>query len=189
MTSREIIHLDSRTIKVLAHPLRMRLLALLRIEGPSTATELAEKTSHNSGDTSYHLRQLAKVGLVEEQPDMGNKRQRFWKASQHGMSWRDTEHDDDPDAHAAADWLTRHLHRQYGRWVDDWLDARSEWPAEWRDAADQSDFGVTVTPDQLQELNRRIREICKEYETDNPDEDAEKVSLIHYAVPARAVRL
>ncbi|HZD22559.1 MAG TPA: helix-turn-helix domain-containing protein [Acidimicrobiia bacterium] len=188
MATREIIHLDSRTIKVLAHPLRLRLLGLLRVEGPSTATELAERTGHNSGATSYHLRQLAEVGLVEEQPDMGNKRQRFWKASQHGMSWRDTEYDHDPDAHAAADWLTRHMHRQYGRWVDDWLDARSEWPAEWRDAADQSDFGVTVTADQLIEIQRRVREIYEEYDTDDPAEGAERVSLINYAIPRRAVR-
>lgn len=189
VTAREIIHLDSRTIKVLAHPLRMRLLGLLRVDGPATATDLASKTGHNSGATSYHLRQLAAVRLVEEEPDLGNKRQRFWKASQEGMSWRDSEHDDEPEAHAAADWLTRHLHRQYGRWVDDWLDARFEWPVEWRDAADQSDFGVVVTPEQLVEIQRRVREIYEEYAEDNSDEDAERVSIITYSVPRRAVRL
>lgn len=189
MTSREIIHLDARTIKVLAHPLRMRLLGLLRVEGPSTATDLAEQTGNNSGATSYHLRQLAEVGLVSDEPELGNKRQRFWKASQQGMSWRDTEHDDEPDAQAASEWLTRHMHRMYGRWVDDWLDARSEWSSQWRDAADQSDYGVTVTPDQLVEIERRVREIYEEYADDNPAEDAERVFLISYAVPRRAVRL
>lgn len=189
MSKREIVHLDSEMVKALAHPLRMRLIALLRSEGPATATGLAKKMDTNSGATSYHLRRLAEVGFVRELPEMGNKRQRYWEAAQHGMSWRDTEYDDDPDARAASDFLTRHLHRQYGRWVDDWLDARSEWPDEWRDVADQSDYSVTVTPDQLAEMTRRVREIYEEYDRDDAGEEAEDVLIITYAFPARAVRL
>lgn len=188
MSNREFVHLDSEMVKALAHPLRMRLIALLRAEGPATATDLAKMTGTNSGATSYHLRQLAEVGLVREVAEMGNKRQRYWEASQQGMSFRNTEHDDDPDAKAASDFLIRHLHRQYGRWVDDWLDVRSEWPAEWRDAADQSDFGVNVTPDELAEINRRVREIYEEYDRDDAGEDAERVLIITYAVPRAAVR-
>lgn len=189
MTSKETIHLDSRTIKVLAHPLRMRLLALLRLEGPSTATILADKTGESSGVTSYHLRKLSEVGLVSEKLEMGTRRERFWQASQQAMSWRNSDHDQEPDARAASDWLIRQLHRRYAHSVDQWLDARADWPAEWRDAADQSDFVVTVTPEELNELNRRVREIYEEYNTDHPSENAEQVFLINYAVPRRAVEL
>lgn len=188
-TTDDTIHLDSKMIKALAHPLRMRLLALLRIEGPSTATALAARTNNNSGATSYHLRQLAEVGLVEEDPELGTKRERFWRASQQAMSWRSTEHDTDPDARAASEWLVRYLHRRYGQMVDEWLDVREDWPTEWRDAADQSDYTVTVTPEQLTELTRRVQELYAEYGTDEPEEGAERVFLINYAMPQRAVTL
>ena len=58
--------LDSVRLRTLAHPARARLLGLLRIEGPATATALAQRLGTNSGQTSYHLRQLAAVGLVVE---------------------------------------------------------------------------------------------------------------------------
>ena len=58
------IRLDSAALKVLAHPLRSRLLGSLRIGGPATATDLAAALGTNSGATSYHLRKLEAVGLV-----------------------------------------------------------------------------------------------------------------------------
>ncbi len=58
------LHLDATAIKVLAHPLRSRLLSLLRSAGPATATSLANRIGTNTGATSYHLRKLAGVGLV-----------------------------------------------------------------------------------------------------------------------------
>src|SRR5690606_19778936 len=50
---------DAMALRALAHPQRMRMLAMLRIDGPATATALAERMGLNSGATSYHLRQLA----------------------------------------------------------------------------------------------------------------------------------
>jgi DNA-binding transcriptional ArsR family regulator len=61
-----ILRLDPGALKILAHPLRSRLLTALRLHGPATATELATTLATNTGATSYHLRKLASVGLVEE---------------------------------------------------------------------------------------------------------------------------
>src|SRR4051812_17674544 len=60
------LRLDAAALKVLAHPLRSRLLSALRIDGPATATDLAARLSTNSGATSYHLRKLESVGLVSD---------------------------------------------------------------------------------------------------------------------------
>ena len=57
---------DPRSLKALAHPLRLELLELLRFEGPSTASALARRVGESSGATSYHLRQLARHGYIEE---------------------------------------------------------------------------------------------------------------------------
>ena len=58
------LRLDAAALKVLAHPLRSRLLSALRVDGPATATDLATRLETNSGATSYHLRKLESVGLV-----------------------------------------------------------------------------------------------------------------------------
>src|SRR6188768_684937 len=102
-----MLHLDSKAIRVLAHPLRSRLLTLLRAHGPATATDLARQLDTNTGATSYHLRKLASVGLVEETED-GRGRERWWRASTASHEWRERDLAGDPDAEAASDWLRRH---------------------------------------------------------------------------------
>src|SRR5689334_10789603 len=72
---------DVKAIRALAHPLRLRLLDLLRFEGPSTATKLAGLVGESSGATSYHLRMLAQYGYVEEAEATDN-RERWWKYRQ-----------------------------------------------------------------------------------------------------------
>ena len=57
---------DPRALRADAHPVRMALMGLLRTEGPLTATRAAELLGESSGTCSFHLRQLAKYGLVEE---------------------------------------------------------------------------------------------------------------------------
>ena len=74
------IRLDSAAIRVLAHPLRSRLLSALRLYGPATATELADQLHTNTGATSYHLRKLEAVGLVED-TDEGEGKRRVWRAA------------------------------------------------------------------------------------------------------------
>src|SRR3712207_9537790 len=59
---------------------RSALLALLRSEGPSTASRLGQRIGESSGTTSYHLRQLAGLGFVEEVPGQGTARERWWRA-------------------------------------------------------------------------------------------------------------
>jgi predicted ArsR family transcriptional regulator len=74
------IELDPVRLRGLAHPLRVRLLSLLREDGPSTATRLANQLGLSSGATSYHLRQLAAYGFVELDADRGVGRERWWRA-------------------------------------------------------------------------------------------------------------
>jgi DNA-binding transcriptional ArsR family regulator len=182
---RETVHLTSQMVRTLAHPLRTRLLGLLRVEGPSTATALAKRTGTNSGATSYHLRQLAAVGLVEEEDREGRKR--YWRAAHQVSSWRDTEHDEDPEARAAADWLMRYSNRIHARWIDEWLDTRYEWPSEWRDTIDQSDFLIKVTRDQLEELNQRVHELIAHFDDSPADDETEEIVILYNVLPKRAL--
>ena len=75
-------HPDARSLRGLAHPLRLQLLGLLRSDGPATATQLAVRTGQSSGATSYHLRQLAAYGFVIEDAERTTgRRERYWRAA------------------------------------------------------------------------------------------------------------
>jgi len=70
--------LDLDALRLLAHPLRRRMEKELR-NGPVTATSLAKALGESSGLTSYHLRELAKHGFVEEVPELAKGRERWWR--------------------------------------------------------------------------------------------------------------
>src|SRR4030088_3589210 len=69
---------DPRALRALAHPLRLRLLELLVLRGPMTATEAADLLGESPANCSFHLRTLAKYGYVEEAGG-GRGRQRPWR--------------------------------------------------------------------------------------------------------------
>ena len=73
--------LDRRNVRGLAHPLRIKMLGLLREHGPATATGLARRLGESSGATSYHLRQLEQYGFIVEAEGMGTRRERWWRAA------------------------------------------------------------------------------------------------------------
>lgn len=182
--------LDHRQIRVLAHPLRMRLLGALRIDGPATATTLAATLGTNTGATSYHLRQLAEVGLVVDEPDRGTGRQRWWRAADEANVWEPSDYDDDPDARAAVEWLqVEHL-----RWINEqaerWLTERTGYPPQWRDATGVSDYHLVIGAHRLRALQQEISELILRYRAETPDDetDARPVHLIQAAFPGAETR-
>ena len=74
----EIVDLEA--LKALAHPRRQRMLQHLGLHGPETSATLARALGLNTGSTSYHLRELAKFGFVEEMHGQGTGRERWWRA-------------------------------------------------------------------------------------------------------------
>ncbi|GAA3780358.1 helix-turn-helix domain-containing protein [Plantactinospora mayteni] len=158
-----MVALDSAQIRVLAHPLRSRLLVALRSDGPATATTLAGVLDTNTGATSYHLRQLADAGLVVEEPDRGSGRQRWWRAAHQFSSWSDADFADDPDARAAADWLTRNAVRLHADLAGRWLNDRHNYPAEWQQATTFSDVLLRLTPTELRQLNDELWAVVGRY--------------------------
>ena len=178
------IHLDERAIRVLAHPLRSRMLSLLRTNGPATATGLAAELATNTGATSYHLRALEAVGLVTDTGDGVGKR-RLWRASTQYHSWTNSAFAGDDDTRTALDWLQRNYIRQFAERAERWLDVAEGWPAEWVDALGLSDAFVTTTPEQLVELNGELDALIARYRTvGDGDPRARRVHLSLYANPA-----
>ncbi|GAA4570887.1 helix-turn-helix domain-containing protein [Micromonospora coerulea] len=179
------VRLDHRQVRVLAHPLRMRLLGALRVNGPATATALAALLDTNTGATSYHLRQLAEAGLVTEDPDRGTGRQRWWRAAHDVTNWEPTDFDDDPDARAAIEWIEGDQVRQFVEHAERWLAVRHRWSPAWRDAFGMGDIFISLPPARLEALKAEVWEILDRYnrEADPAEPDAEQVHVFLAAYP------
>jgi hypothetical protein len=152
---------DPRALRAYAHPVRMALVGLLRTEGPLTATRAGELLGESSGTCSFHLRQLAKYGLVEEAGG-GTGREKPWRATTTSTEW-DTTGDRTPAAAAAAGLLSTVLAEQYFGQLMRWLDAFAGEPAEWQESAVLGDRILYVTPAELEGVRDRVREVLDEY--------------------------
>lgn len=142
---------DPRALRALAHPIRLELVGLLRRRGPLTATKAAELLGESSASTSFHLRQLAKYGLVEEAGG-GRGRERPWRATAMFTGWPDVA--DSPE-HAAASGLLRGvIAERYFEQLMRWLEARDGEPKAWQEAAHFGDTLLWVTAEELLELGR-----------------------------------
>lgn len=179
------VRLDHRQVRVLAHPLRLRLLGALRVDGPATATTLAAKLDTNTGATSYHLRQLAEVGLVVEDPDRATGRQRWWRAAHDVTDWEPTDFDDDPDARAAIEWIQGDQVRLLVEQAERWFAARQDWSPAWRDAAGMSDALLHLGPERLQALEAEVWQVLMRYREESvPEEpDTQPVHVFLAAYP------
>ena len=182
--SADFIRLDAATVKVLAHPLRSRLVGALRLNGPSTATALAQHLGTNSGATSYHLRKLAEVGLVVD-TGQGDAKSRVWAAASELTQFEVSDFDDDEDAATALGWLERDWLRHFTDKFGQWLDVRHSWPAPWRDRAGMNDDTVLVSADQLRQMHDELGAVIARYRRvgqGNPDAKRIATYLVFYPV-------
>jgi DNA-binding transcriptional ArsR family regulator len=149
---------DPRALRVLAHPTRLRLVGLLRREGPLTATQAGARIGESPASCSFHLRQLARHGLVEEAGG-GRGRERPWRATAMFTSWKATEESAEAAGVLGAVIADR-LHEDLAAWFQR---MPGEAPA-WREAYQLSDTVLHLTPEELEEVGRRVWEILTPFE-------------------------
>jgi predicted ArsR family transcriptional regulator len=176
---------DPRALRALAHPTRLALVGLLRREGPLTATAAGELLGQSSASASFHLRQLAKYGLVEEAGG-GTGRQRPWRATTMFTSWPDVT--DDPEMTAAADLFAQVLAERYFEYLERWLARRHTEPQAWQEAAQFGDTMIYVTAEELAELAGQEHALVDRYldRHDHPElrpPGARRVTYLHLAFP------
>jgi hypothetical protein len=146
---------DPKAIRALAHPMRWALLEALGDAGTLTATQASEMLGESPANCAFHLRTLAKYGFVEEAGG-GRGRERPWRQTYDGMSWR-TRQEDPEVSHAgeALDqvWMDRVLTRARRS-----LGSTRSWPAAFDDNLGGSTSRLYVTPAEAQELYAEIRQ-------------------------------
>jgi len=172
---------DPRALRAVAHPTRLKLVGLLRREGALTATQAGEHIGESPASCSFHLRQLAKYGLVEEAGG-GRGRERPWRATATFTTWPNVA--SDPELAAASQLLNRVVLDRYVERIDRWIEARPDDAPAWQAAASFGDVGLRATHEQLAELTREFEALLMRYaEQESPDADARHVSLIFFGFP------
>lgn len=182
----DAVVLDAKGMRALAHPVRVRMLALLRTDGPSTATRLAEVLGVNSGAASYHLRQLGAAGFVEEDVERGNARERWWR-SVHRSTWLDALDLIDRDP-GAIDYLRSVVAYQTVE-IQRAVNALQSMPRAWQNVFDASDWFLRLTPEEAVRLSEDLSAVIGRYRRDVPEtagaapEGAERVAVITHILP------
>lgn len=159
--SRQVRLTDPRALRAYAHPTRMALVGLLRREGPFTATRAAELTGESVASCSYHLRMLAKYGLVEEADPEGPGREKPWRATAEFTDW--PGYSADPAVAQAAEALTLAVAENYFHRLTRALEARRGLSRQWQEAERFSDVTLYLTPEELVGLGQRVDALVAEY--------------------------
>jgi DNA-binding transcriptional ArsR family regulator len=176
---------DPRAIRALAHPLRVAMISLLRERGAMTATQLAALAGESSGSTSYHLRELAKHGLIEEMPSRGTARERYWRARARHFEFRGAAHST-AEAQAAMAQLRARIVERFGADMMRFLEEAPSLEPEWQEACITLREQLRVTPAELTELDAQLVELVAPYRADNrrrAPRGAANVTLLALAFP------
>jgi DNA-binding transcriptional ArsR family regulator len=176
---------DPEALRALAHPLRGKLLAALRLDGPATASMLAARYGESSGSTSYHLRMLARYGFVEDDPGREGGRERWWRAAHELTEWSPAAFlGAEPGQAEAMRQFMRRVVADYARWQARWIDELEDWSAEWQEASELSDLAMRLTPAQLEALKEELFATIRRYREAGADGDgAERVVVLLQAFP------
>jgi DNA-binding transcriptional ArsR family regulator len=178
---------DVQALRALSHPLRNRLLGLLRLNGPATASQLGRVVGESSGSTSYHLRQLAAYGFVEEAEGHGNARERWWRARHRMTSWRAADVLEQEGGAEVQEEMTRLQLDAQARVLEAWHEQKDRLDPAWVPAASLSDFGLRLRPEQARRLADELHAVVSrwmgEHPSDVPAEGTELVCVLTDVVP------
>ncbi len=190
----DVVTPDARSLRGLAHPLRLQLLGLLRIDGPATATQLAVRTGQSSGATSYHLRQLATYGFVLEDAERTTgRRERYWRAA-HRTTMFDQLPDADEESQALGEEYLRIVADANARHVQSAISGlatiEDDLGPGWRDGFTMSDLMLRLTLPEARALVAELEAVAVRYRREDPDDraaappEAQRVVLQFQVLPA-----
>jgi DNA-binding transcriptional ArsR family regulator len=182
-TERRLEITDSEVLAALAHPLRVALLYQLYALGPRTASQCAQALGQTPANCSYHLRQLAGVGLVarEEAP---NGRERPWRSVYTGLDLHPPVDDPDPEVMSVARAVRASLANieieEHARLARQYLRLEPRADPAWRKAASGGSYSLLLTAEELDALTKALDALVRPYiglTRADPPEGAQPVHL------------
>ncbi len=133
---------------------------VLLTEGAATSTRCAELTGESQANCSFHLRQLARYGLVEEAPST-SKKERPWRLTTVNQSWSRVQ--PDPARAAAATELERVFVQHEFATLMRWVQSAPAYGEQWQRASMRAGAVAWLTPDELAGLRDQIEELMLTY--------------------------
>ena len=177
----ESITPDPTALRALSHPVRLRILGMLRADGPATASTLATQLALNSGATSYHLRQLALHGFIVDVPERGNGRDRWWRAAH--QATRTEKRPSGPDERDAEDAFSQAVAVIHTEQLQRAVEERPLLPADWRAASTLSDWSLVVTAARAEQLTEALIGFVESWDEDDDDPAAEQYMVVLHTYP------
>ncbi|MEU6075701.1 helix-turn-helix domain-containing protein [Micromonospora sp. NPDC047074] len=155
---------NAAELRMFAHPLRLRLFYALTAEREATASRLAELVDESLSLVSYHLRELAAHGFIEEVPGRaGDRRERWWRKTHEGFSWASSEFTGDPQARGIAVAAKRQMLAHQISRLERWIDEDHAWGDAWTDASVSSDSLLRLTAPELAELSDELTAVIQKW--------------------------
>lgn len=184
MTEVRPVVTDPEVLEALAHPVRLDLLTYLISSGPATASACARAVGDTPSNCSYHLRTLARHGLVEAVSSVDG-RERPWRATITGFAVDPDADPSTPEGSASAAVVAASVALEQ-RMLRDYLSHRDRVPTAWREADQLAAYTLKLTPTELSELAKRLDDLIRPLiaaTRQSAPSDAELVSLSFYAFP------
>ena len=174
-------------LRALTHPVRLRILRILRTEDATTATALAARLGLNTGATSYHLRQLATHGFIVDDPSLGTGRERWWRAAHASTHTEWEPADPDPADKEALDAYLQSVVVVYTQMLQQMVEERATLSHEWRNAGTVSDWRCRLNPEQARRLIETVEHVIEEFvaaeEGPEPDPEALPYTVMFHGFP------
>ena len=173
---------DAKALAAMANPFRSRMMDALKVDGPSTATHLAQRTGQAVGSASHHLKVLAEAALVEEAPELArDRRERWWRLVDAGTRWSRADFADDTAAVTAARAAeSLALQRQFER-VQEWNAQADTMPA-WDAASFATQNWLRLTPAELEQVAEEVIDVLHRWgRRELPDDGAEREPVLVFA--------
>lgn len=180
---------DPQVLKGLAQPIRHRLFRLLCQFGPATGGVLAKRLGADPGQVSYHLRELARYGFVEDVPELArDRRERWWQAVPGATSWSYLDFTG-PEARSVAELAKAQMVIDEFERLRRFEQGQDGWSEAWRRAVVSNDSFLRLTPGELTELTGELLAVLTRWADETrgrPIEgDRQSVSLFFHAFPER----
>jgi DNA-binding transcriptional ArsR family regulator len=167
-------------LRALAHPTRLRLLGLLRIDGDATATECSAKVGESPSSCSYHLRTLARHGFVE-QVSSADGRETRWHARVASIDFAAGAEEDEDFQRASS--LARGALLEVGDdAVRSYLAAERTFSPSWREAAAFLQTAIVATPEELDDLAERVAALLEPYQAGARKRKPRGARLVHVSL-------
>ena len=189
MTDPEVRQIkDSRVLAAMSHPLRRRLLDVLKAYGPQPVGALAERTGQAPANISHHMRVLGESGLVEEATDLArDRRERWWQMAAASFQWNVVEFGSDPATSAVVDAaqslnLDRHVALARA-----WFGADEDDLRTWGQGPFSADRWLRLTPEELYTISREVVAVFDRWsarEIPDDGQEREPVFVFAHGIPA-----